>query len=66
MNEEQFLDYCLLFYGAGGLYDMGATREEVRAALRLREKLHPEIPFGADSVDRELVRDVMTAERAAA
>lgn len=66
MNEDQFIDYCLTFYGPGGIYDLGATRDELRGALRLREKLHPEIPFGADSVDRELVRDVMTAQRAAA
>lgn len=66
MNEDQFIDYCLLFYGPGEIYDLGATREEIRAALRLREKMHPDIPFGADSVDRELVRDILIAERAAA
>ena len=56
---DEFVDYVLSFYGPGGLYDGGVTREMVTEALVLH-LLNPEAPeFAADSVDREMIRDIM-------
>lgn len=56
---DEFVDYVLSFYGPGGLYDGGATREMVTEALVIH-LLNPEAPeFAADSVDREMIRDIM-------
>ena len=56
MND--FIDYVLSFYGANEIYDMGATREEVEAAIVVRLE-NTEIEFAADSYDRELIRDII-------
>jgi hypothetical protein len=53
-----FIDYCLSFYGKGQIYDMGATKKDLKAALKLR-MAQCEIPFEGDSIDRELVRDFL-------
>lgn len=57
-----FIDYCHSFYGAGGVYDMGATYTELwRAAekhFRSPDKL---MPFEGDSIDREQVREILIA-----
>ena len=63
MND--FTKYCLSFYGSGGLYDMGATPEEIEAALAIRLKRFP-LEFEGDSIDRELVRDIIIEMREAA
>ena len=54
-----FVDYCLDFYGKGGLYAMGATREQVCTALCLHLADESKPHFHADSVDREKVRDIL-------
>lgn len=58
MNE--FYEYVLSFYGPGGLYDMGATRAQVRAATNKVIDKHG-TGFCGDSIDRERVRDKMIA-----
>ena len=61
MND--FINYVLGFYGKDGVYDMGATREQVTHATLLR--LDPEdsrfnsIEFGFDTTDREIIRDIL-------
>ena len=66
MKVKEFVDYVLDFYGNGGIYDMGAKREDVVFAIgKLMEKRanDPEaIGFEGDSVDREHVRDIMIEE----
>jgi hypothetical protein len=57
-----FIDYCMSFYGSGGLYDIGATPEELAAALEIRRR-DQSIPFDGDSVDREMVRDILLLQR---
>ena len=57
----EFYDYVLSFYGPGGIYPMGATLELIEQAtqdlIRILEIKDQE--FCGDSVDRELVRDLL-------
>lgn len=55
---EDFIDYVMSFYGPGEIYDMGATRREVEIAIGIRLG-NTEIPFDGDSVDREMIRDII-------
>lgn len=61
MNRNEFINYVLKFYGTGGIYDFGATKEDVEHALDIRLINHADLDFVGDSVDRELVRDIMLA-----
>jgi len=57
---SKFFDYCLSFYGSGGLYDMGATRDQIeQATAHMLQHLSPAADFCGDSVDRERVRDIL-------
>ena len=60
MND--FIDYILIFYGVGGLYDMKATRSEAIKATEIR-MIFKSLPFEGDSIDREWVRDIMLKMR---
>ena len=66
MNES-FVNYVLSFYGAGGVYEdffsPPPTKEEVEAAVKIRQEASGEPEFSGDSFDRELVRDIMFAKR---
>jgi hypothetical protein len=66
-NPLEFIDYALSFYGPGGVYDLGATRQEVLEAVFLKLTARPDASLNwcGDSVDREDVRDIMLARRAA-
>ena len=59
MNE--FVDYVLDFYGTGGIYDMGVTRDDVLLATGMRVGVGKwlQIPFDGESFDREAVRDIL-------
>ena len=64
MNTKMdFIDYVLGFYGKGGIYDFGASREMVLDATIKRIERNPHIPFEGDSLDREWVRDIMIEEK---
>ena len=56
-----FIDYVLSFYGDNGVYEMGATRDQVEQALNkhLAHCLNTGLEFCGDSVDREWVRDIL-------
>jgi hypothetical protein len=54
-----FLEYVMSFYSEGGIYDMGATREDILMAIGVRIERFPAIPFHGDSLDREQVRDIL-------
>lgn len=58
MNMQDFINYVLQFYGVGGLYNYMFTKEEVEQAIKIRIETN-DMPFDADSVDRELVRDIV-------
>jgi hypothetical protein len=62
-NLEQFYRYCLDFYGAGGIYDYGFTRQLVETATQIyRSRLSPGREFLGDTIDRERVRDIVLDE----
>jgi hypothetical protein len=57
----EFYDYVLSFYGPCGIYPMGATLDLVERAtndlIKILEIKDQE--FCGDSIDRELVRDLL-------
>ena len=60
----EFYDYVLSFYGADGLYPMGATLDLIEQATDTHLKIlelqgHK---FCGDSYDRELVRDLLESK----
>lgn len=59
MNE--FADYVLEFYGVDGLYPMGVTRDDILIATGMRMVMCQvlNVPYEADSIDREAVRDIL-------
>ena len=67
MNSSfnDFIEYCKSFYGHGGLYDQGRTREQIAYAtcINLDAVAHYDgdtYTWGdGDSLDRERVRDIM-------
>ena len=73
-NFNDFINYCLDFYGQGGLYDQGRTKEQIAYATTVyldacayyAEQDKPwtsdykVMTWGnGDSLDRERVRDIM-------
>lgn len=65
---KEFVDYVMSFYGKNEVYDMGATREEVWQATCIRIKRMKDSPrngisFEEDSIDREIVRDIILEMR---
>jgi len=58
---QDFIDYVISFYGVGGIYDFGATEEEIKKAIEIRMDKY-ELPFAGDSVDREMVRDIIVEQ----
>jgi hypothetical protein len=64
MRNKAFIEYVLSFYGPAGIYGRelifggGVSEEEVVAALKVRKK-NKKVPFDGDSLDREIVRDIM-------
>ena len=62
---QDFINYCLSFYGSGGLYDQNRSKEQVAYAtmLYLDAIAHYDsevFTWGdGDSLDRERVRDIM-------
>lgn len=62
LNMADFTDYCISFYGPGGLYPMKMTEEDVSRAVRLLEMIG-NLEVSGDSIDRERVRDVVRVMR---
>ena len=60
MNE--FIDYVYSFYGEDGVYDMGATRDNITTATIDYISSENSLPFYGDSLDRERVRDILTSK----
>jgi hypothetical protein len=53
----EFINYVLSFYGLGGIYDMGATEDMILEATQ--KYITEGADFCGDSIDRELIRDIM-------
>ena len=60
----EFHDYVFQFYGFGGVYPMDATLEEIESATKILidELTATGKEFVGDSIDRELVRDILISE----
>ena len=58
-KTETFISYLLDFYGQGGVYDFGVTRDDILLALGIRLARNTMLPFDGDSIDREMVRDII-------
>ena len=56
-----FVDYVESFYGDGGIYDLGfkVTREHIWNATSVHLMRLVDDSFEGDTVDREIVRDIM-------
>lgn len=68
MKTKEFVEYVYGFYGKEkGLYrdffGSGVTRQEIKRALAVRLE-NKKIPFDGDTIDREIVRDIILARRA--
>ena len=71
-NFNEFINYCLDFYGVGGIYDQGRTKEQLAYATTLyldacayyegledKDQYHVMTWGNGDSLDRARVRDIM-------
>jgi hypothetical protein len=56
----EFIKYVKSFYGPGGIYDMGATDDDIIEATF--KYIQSGAKFYGDSFDREHVRDIMIDE----
>ena len=54
-----FVEYCLGFYGPGGVYDYGFTFDEICRGMIKRFGYRPSLDFDGDTVDRELVCEMV-------
>ena len=59
---SQFIEYCLSFYGPGGVYPLGMSEDEITKAIRLLDLIGQK-ELDLDSIDRERVRDVVLVMR---
>ncbi len=59
---NNFIHYVYKFYGRHQLYDMDFTLHEIKTATCQRLQ-HQSIPFEGDTVDREIVRDIVLSNR---
>jgi hypothetical protein len=61
---DEFVDYVFSFYGEGGIYPMGATLSLIQQAtddlIQILQIKNEE--FCGDSIDRELVRDLLISK----
>ncbi len=62
MKKQDFIYYVLSFYGPGGIYDYKFSLDEVEQATE-QYIAKPGTKFEGDSLDRELVRDIVFANR---
>jgi|SaaInlLV_10m_DNA_1039704.scaffolds.fasta_scaffold65519_2 hypothetical protein len=61
---QEFIAYVRDFYGVGGIYDMGATVDQITSATDKYTSMvgfneEDSFSFCGDSLDREKVRDIM-------
>jgi hypothetical protein len=62
MSLSQFIEYCVSFYGPGGVYPLGMSEDGFTKAIRLLDLIGQK-ELELDSIDRERVRDVVMVMR---
>lgn len=55
-----FVAYVDSFYGPKGIYSMNATATQIANAIKILLKKEEEMYY--DSIDREMIRDIMIKE----
>tara|TARA_R100001377_G_scaffold31751_1_gene17322 strand:- start:29 stop:325 length:297 start_codon:yes stop_codon:yes gene_type:complete len=69
--DNEFVSYVHEFYGKDSIYGEeffppnGATTTEIILAVKIRQIMNIDLPFDGDSMDREIVRDIMAQARLA-
>ena len=63
--KQVFIRYVMSFYGPGQIYDYGFTVPEVKTATEQHINTG-RVPFEGDSIDREIVRDIVLDNRKSA
>ncbi len=62
-KASEFVDYVMSFYGdcPDAIYDYCFTKDEVidALAIRLTDDKYDYLDFDGDSIDREVVRDIV-------
>tara|TARA_R100000544_G_scaffold3279_1_gene1332 strand:+ start:122 stop:493 length:372 start_codon:yes stop_codon:yes gene_type:complete len=65
-NNMEFVDYVNTFYGSNSIYGEeafpstgGVTKAEIILAIKIRMLMNIKLPFEGDSMDREIIRDIM-------
>ena len=67
--DAGFVNYVYDFYGREGIYGKeffpphGVTFAEIMLATKIRKLMNIDLPFGGDTIDREIVRDIMLEAR---
>lgn len=60
---RDFVNQCLKFYGESGVYEYGFTFDEICEGIIDRFKAEPVLDFLSDTVDREIVREMVFSIR---
>ena len=69
--DAGFVNYVYDFYGRDEVYGEeffpphGVTIAEIMLATKIRKLMNIDLPFGGDTIDREIVRDIMLESRKA-
>ena len=65
-NNMEFVDHVNTFYGSNSIYGKesfpstgGVTKAEIILAIKIRMLMNIKLPFEGDSMDREIIRDIM-------
>jgi len=62
MTLPEFIEYCISFYGSGGIYSMDMTKTEIERAIRLFDLIGQQ-DLELDSIGREQIRDIVSVMR---
>ena len=60
--NDKFVEYVYGFYGKGGVAPLGATKQDIADATDTHKRILQArgMEFCGDSIDREMVRDILT------
>jgi hypothetical protein len=57
---KKFIEYFNSFYSIEGIYPIDGLKDsDIREAIEIRAEELPDLDFDGDTIDRELVRDII-------